>query len=571
MTPSPVRRDTPFFRWLALAGAGVLSIGLGCAPRPAATPPLQEEIKGQAVDERSSSIPDTVKVAPFLPGESVAGKPMSQATYTVVVTDLPVREVLFALARDARMNVDILPGITGNVTLNAIDQSLPRIMDRIARQVSLRYQIKDNVLQVEPDAPYRRTYRVDYVAAARKMASDVSVATTVASTGANAPTINNSSTVKLDTSSTLDFWKNLIVNLNEVLGKEEQLAADKKEGKSEESKRIIWNESTGVVSVLANSRQHREVQEFIDNVVHSAQRQVLIEATVAEVRLSDQFQSGINWAMIKANGELDINNASLMIANRLGTPPIGLMTVHRAKVPFLSDVLGHRDVTATLRLLSKFGTTKVLSSPRITVLNNQTAILRVTTNEVYFQIRVTEPTFNDNGSLRTSGTSETQIRTVPLGFIMQVTPQISDSEMITLNIRPTIQRVEKWVDNPDPNLRLNLTSTINFVPPQVPVVQVQEMDSVLRVPNGHVAVMGGLMEQSRKKATDGLPGLAELPIVGGLFRYRDDSVIKSELVVFLRPVVLTEPRALLDARDGEVYREREQPLTEDWRRDRAFP
>ncbi|MBF0295780.1 MAG: type II and III secretion system protein [Magnetococcales bacterium] len=565
----PTRRCVPFSLWLALAGAGMLSIGLGCAPRPA-PPPVQEEVRGEAVDERAGSIPDTVKVAPFLPGGTVAGKPMTQATYTVVVTDLPVREVLFALARDAHMNVDILPGITGNVTLNAIDQSLPKIMERIARQVSLRYQIRDNVLQVEPDAPYRRTYRVDYVAAARKMASDVSVATTVASTGANAPAINNSSTVKLDTSSTLDFWKNLIANLNEVLGHEEKKEADKQDGKSEENKRIIWNESTGVVSVLATSRQHQEIQEFIDNVVHSAQRQVLIEATVAEVRLSDQYQSGIDWSMIKASGAVDPNNASLMIANRLGTAPIGKMTLERTKVPFLSDVLGHRDVSATLRLLAKFGTTKVLSSPRITVLNNQTAILRVTTNEVYFQIRVTEPTFNENGSLRTSGTSETQIRTVPLGFIMQVTPQISDSEVITLNIRPTIQRVEKWVDNPDPNLRLNLNNAINFVPPQVPVVQVQEMDSVLRVPNGHVAVMGGLMEQSRKKSTDGLPGLAELPLVGGLFRYRDDSVIKSELVVFLRPVVMTEPRSLLNAHDGEMYRERDRPVPQDWRRDRSL-
>lgn len=570
---TPVRIPSFLSPWVRRVFVGLISLGMGCVPKP---PPQESDalrhdppaLQTQGVE---ASIPETVKVSPFLPREESKG--LVQSTYTVVVTDVPVREVLFALARDAHLNVDIVPGITGQVTLNAIDQTLPKILDRIAMQSNIRYQIKENVLSVEPDLPFRRNYRIDYVSSARKMESEVAIATTVASTGANAPTINNSSSIKLGTSSTNDFWNNLIANLNEIVtdGKRDGTAGEnkKEDKKNEGGKKIVWNEATGVVNILATDRQHREVQEFIDRVVHSAQRQVLIEATVAEVRLSDQYQSGIDWSMLKRTGTSDDGNRISLLANRLNANPLAAMTLNSTRVPFLSDVLGDRDVGATLRLLSTFGKTKVLSSPRITVLNNQTAILRVTTNEVYFQIRVTEPTFNENGTIRTSATSETQIRTVPLGFIMQVTPQISESEIITLNIRPTIQRVEKWVDNPDPNLRVNLPADSSFVPPQIPVVQVQELDSVLRVPNGHVAVMGGLMENSRTKDVDGVPGLAELPVVGGLFSYRNQESSKSELVVFLRPVVSGEPRDLLNDHDRQILSERNTPLPATWTRDPA--
>lgn len=567
-----------FVVWLRLVCLGLVFVGVGCTPQ---SPP--DDVDGskspkteEKVDSQDSSIPGTVKLSSFLPRET-EDKRLAQSTYTVVVTDVPVREVLFALARDAHLNVDIVPGITGNVTLNAIDQTLPRILERISHQSNIRYRIKDNVLSVEPDLPFRRNYRVDYVSATRTMESEVSIATTVASTGANSPSINNSSTVKLGTASNFDFWKNLIANLTEIVGKPEpgvdkpdEKKTDTKDEKKDENKTIIWNESTGVISVLATAKKHDEVRAFIDRVVNSAQRQVLIEATVAEVRLSDQYQSGIDWGLVKRNGSTDTGNFASMLANRMTAAPLAGLTLNQATMPFFSDVLGGRDVTATLRMLSQFGKTKVLSSPRITVLNNQTAILRVTTNEVYFQLQVSPPTYNENGSVRTSGVIETQIRTVPLGFIMQVTPQISESEVITLNIRPTIQRVEKWVDNPDPYLRWNLPVDAAFVPPQVPVVQVQEMDSVLRVPNGQVMVMGGLMENSLSKESDGVPMFSDLPVVGKLFGYRDEKNSKSELVIFLRPVVTAEPRNLLNPHDQQFYSDKDLPSTSSRIRDQSI-
>ncbi|NGZ05946.1 MAG: type II and III secretion system protein [Magnetococcales bacterium] len=569
--------------WLRRLSAGLLSFVVGCVPAP----PVQELVdapqkerieKTTQTDAPDDSIPETVKVSPFLPKGEERSTPM--ATYTVVVTDVPVREVLFALARDANMNVDIVPGISGQITLNAIDQTLPRILDRIVSQSNIRYQIKENVLFVEPDLPFRRNYRVDYVTTSRKMESDVSMTTTVASSGANAPTISNSSSLKLASASTIDFWKNLIANLNEIVSDrihyeiDSKDAKDDKESKKEKDvhgqeigKKVIWNESTGVVSVLTTQRQHREVQEFIDRVLNNARRQVLIEATVAEVNLSDKHQSGIDWTMLKSNGVTDGGNRISTLANRISGTPGTALTLNSTKVPFLSDVLGERDIGATLHLLSSFGKTKVISSPRITVLNNQTAVLRVTTNEVYFEMRINEQAMLEQGIVRYTNNSETQIRTVPIGFLMQVTPQISESDIITLNIRPTIQRVDKWVENPDPKLR---SATAGATPPQVPVVQVQEMDSILRVPNGHVAVMGGLMKHNRDNKLEGVPVLSELPVVGSLFSYRSQEAEKSELVVFLRPILMNEPRELLTDPDKQMHQERNQPLSPQWVRDRSI-
>ncbi|MBF0342431.1 MAG: type II and III secretion system protein, partial [Magnetococcales bacterium] len=151
-------------RWLRAVGWGVLALGMGCVPAPPAQPlpgpatAATSSNPAPAEKEKDNDIPGTVKVSSFLPKSE--DKSLMQSTYTVVVTEVPVKDVLFALARDAHLNVDIVPGIIGNVTLNAIDQTLPKILERIAHQANIRYEIRDNLLFVEPDLPFRRNYRV---------------------------------------------------------------------------------------------------------------------------------------------------------------------------------------------------------------------------------------------------------------------------------------------------------------------------------------------------------------------------------------------------------------------------
>lgn len=472
------------------------------------------------------------------------------ATYTVTMTQAPVSEVLFALARDAELNVDIYSGITDKISINAVNQTLPAILDRITEQANLKYKIKGSTIIITPDKPFRRNYQLDYIPAKRTITSEMSVSTHVDSAGAG-----NNSQVNLKGSSEVDFWSDLVENISNIIG----LPEDK------DTVPVIWNRATGIINVLATNRQHKQVQAFFDRVMRTAMRQVFIEATVVSIQLSDEYQAGVDWSLLTPEGKANPNNRLNILGNRISSAPNLALQFIQEDVPFLSGVLGIRDLTATVRMLSQFGNAKVVSTPKITVLNNQTAVLRVTTNEVYFRIKVTPSTISESGGVKveTPATTETQSVTVPIGFIMQVTPQIDENEVITMNIRPTLQRISKWVDNPDPNMRANLGS-MAFTPPQVPVVQVQEMDSILRVPNGQVAVMGGLMEDSFVKDMDGVPYLSTLPFVGSLFSYRKDDRIKKELLIFLRPVIINDANDMYKVSHQDVYSARRNPIDNYW-------
>lgn len=517
-------------------------------------------------------IPTIAKTTPFLLPEEAPKQPL--ATYTVSMIDAPVREVLFALARDAELNVDIYPGITDKITINAVNQTLPAILDRIVEQTNLQYQIKDSVIIITQDRPFRRSYVLDYPQTKRSAKSGMNVSTQMASSSSTANSSNGSEVTLESEDSSKDFWENLVENIKNMVessekrGSEESATSDTEGEKSEktdtkkkadkDSEKVVLNHATGVLSVLATNRQHKQIQSFIDRVMRVAMRQVFIEATVVSVQLSDQYQTGVDWNMLNSGSN---PTKQSLLGTRMNDPPNFMLKVNRTSIPLVTGLLGIHDLTATVRMLSHFGNAKVVSTPKVTVLNNQTAILRVTTNKVYFEMKVTAPTvtISPTGVLQsvTPGTSQTFVRTVPEGFVMQVTPQIDDNNVITMNIRPTLQSISEWIDSPDPNMRTNLIDGgAAFEPPKVPIVKVQEMDSVLRVTSGQVAVMGGLMQNEHNKNLDGIPYLSKVPLVGSLFSYRQDESKKTELVIFLRPVVLNETDDLRKVANQELYQDR---------------
>jgi general secretion pathway protein D len=186
-------------------------------------------------------------------------------------------------------------------------------------------------------------------------------------------------------------------------------------------------------------------------------------------------------------------------------------------------------ISATIQLLEHFGNVKVLSSPKISVLNNQTAMLKVVDNIVYFEVK-SDSTL---GQVNTEKSFTTTAKSVAVGLVMSVTPQISEANMITLNIRPTISRVTGFKTDPNPDLVI--------VKNEVPEIQTREMESMLRLADGEIAVMGGLMEDTIDYKTDSVPGLGRLPGIGNLFRNRNDTNTKTELVIFLKPTVVRDP------------------------------
>jgi general secretion pathway protein D len=545
---------------LALASVAVAMMVSGCGQKPikpAATHIRADEPRAEG------AIPPPVQLTPMLPQPKPAVRP---ETYSVVVNNVRAQELLFALARDARLNVDIHSDITGTVTLNAIDQTLPQLLTRIARQIDMRWEIDGQTLVVMRDTPFLRVYRVDYVNMARDARSVAVVATQVSGTqqpGQTTTGAQNNSTATINSVSANKFWDTLVANIKEILQETDKVlpagssaapppapsttAPAPQPGAPtgapasplpapvatfREAASVIANPETGVLNIRATSRQHEKVQEFVDQVLTNAKRQVLIEATVAEVQLNNEYQRGIDWQRLRTNAasvgvpSFGTGNSGLEFLQSSAGTPANINT----NAFVFGGAITSLNFNFALRLLESFGDVRVLSSPKISVLNNQTAVLKVVDNLVYFTVQA-QTTQNQTSSLTTFTTT---LNSVPVGFIMSLVPQISDTDSVVLNLRPTISRKIGDVADPNPSLKeAGVTSLI-------PVIQTREMESVLRVQSGHVAVLGGLMQDARSNVEDTIPGINQIPGLGQLLEQRKDQNQKTELVIFLRPVVIRD-------------------------------
>ena len=556
----------------------------GCGTKP--IQPSDKHIQQTDNQPTATGIPQPVKHAVTLPPP----KPTPKAEiYSVVVTNVPAQEILFALARDAKINLDIHDGIQGNVTINAINQTLPQILARIAKQVDMRYTLDNGSLLVEPDKPFLKTYKIDFINMSRSVDSKIFTSSKIANAagGGGTDAGGNSASTSITSKTVNDLMTSLIENIKNILIDEDKLkfneqvemensnqvvaqgtgaaassassgsgsnvnkgvqvgmkssgpggsvsgsgdqsaqgrgSAVTKKGTYVQAVNVFANKETGVLSVRATSKQHEKVQEFVDKVMNTAMRQVLIEATIVEVRLNNQNQQGINWSLLQRGG-------SGFQLRQAATP--GLLSANTGSM-FILDYLNPAsrlgNLTAQVSLLESFGKVKVLSSPKLSVMNNQTATLKVADNKIYFTIKA-DTTTNQTSAVTTFTTTPNSIT---VGFVMNVTPQINDTDTVTMNVRPTISRIISYVNDPNPSLAaLGIVS-------RVPEIQTREMESIIKIDSGQIAVMGGLMQDEINNLSDEVPGLAGIPVAGNLFKNRNDTSTKTELVIFLRPVVIKE-------------------------------
>jgi general secretion pathway protein D len=563
-----LRWALPLFSVLALAA---------CAYK-VTLPPSEGHLSQESVapPEEKDKILPPVTTSTYVPPP----KPRAKVpTYSVVVNDVPVKELLLALARDTKENIDVHPGLQGLVSLNAIDETLPSILERISRQVNMRYRVEGKTIVVGPDTPYLKTYKVDYVNMVRETTSSISVSgqitsgSTGAAGGAAAPSGGTSSSAVNSTSKN-NFWEVLHDNVQSILTSTRKLSqsADERQAQAEAARAareerlaqaeavaragqgattlfdkafgpsgaagildvkqdIIINQVAGTVSVMATERQHQLVQQYLDSVGSASQRQVLIEATIAEVTLSKTYQAGVDWNRFTLTGG-GFSFQQGLIGTVGATPqnPLGLI-VGYANNP-------SNNIKATLQLLEQFGNTRVLSSPKLMALNNQTALLKVVDNIVYFTIQAQQSQTAQVGTLSTFTTTP---NTVAIGVVLSLTPQVNDNGVVTLSVRPTITRVNGSIQDPNPALIVTVNGKQTTIKSEIPQVQVREMESVLQLVSGQTAILGGLMQDNVQRNTDQIPGLGNIPRVGEAFQYRNDNVQKTELVIFIRPVVVTNP------------------------------
>ncbi|MBT9566725.1 MAG: secretin N-terminal domain-containing protein [Thiobacillus sp.] len=514
-----------------------------------------------------SAPPAPVRAVPSLPPPR-ASAPVP--TYTVVVNDVPVKDLLFSIARDTQYNIDLHPGISGRVSLNAVQEPLPAILDRIARQADLRYEMNGRTISIMPDSPYVKTYTVNYVNVTRNTTSSVGVAAQIASTGGSAGVTGsasaggNSSTTTVASQSNNDLWAVLADNIRTLLAgtravtqSNEQRAAQLDAEKSARAERVSQAEAVskagagaanlftaafanqpvgdgkydvavnpvaGTVSVLGTARQQELVQQYLDRVMQASQRQVLIEATIVEVSLKDQYRAGIDWS--KA-----LQGTTGWTISTLGG---GTNALAKSLTPFIQATYtnsGSNGFAAAIGLLESFGNTRVLSSPKLMALNNQTALLKVVDNLVYFTVKADTTTTANVG---TTTTFTTTPQTVPVGIVMSMTPQINENGMVSLTVRPTISRNVGFVRDPNPSIPAS-------IPNQVPIIQVREMESLLQIQSGQTVVLGGLIQDNTNNARDGIPGLSRPEGLGAVFGQHERINNQTELVIFLRPIVVSNP------------------------------
>lgn len=510
---------------------------------------------------------------------------------------IPLRDVIYEIAEQADYDVELDPRIRGSIIFSTRNRPLDDVIDRISEIAGLRYKFQDDMLRVELDTPYHEIYKINYLALTRTNASSISNNISVVS-GEGADT---GSAFNAENQSVIDFWAELETNLTQIVESNRdsnRLATDvdprvtvvetnpapvdplmmDEDGNIVESgpnvqvqapdavlnvetlnevdntiidpnaadpfqARFSINRQAGLVSVFAPERLHKKIADYMGELKKSVSSQVLIEAKVLQVTLNDEFSAGIDWSLVDVGlfggrGSLGFGPQVAGGLVRAVLDPTGGTIASNAAGAFTNG----GDFNVAVDALERFGTVQALASPRLTVLNNQSAALNVAENVVYFEV---DTDVSQDGGGATLTTVETEARSVPEGVLINVQPSIDqDAQTVSMAIRPTITTITTFVNDPNPAL---------IIPNPVPQVNVQEFDSIIQMNNGQAVVLGGLIQDRVTSVRQATPVLGEIPILGAAFRNQQDNVSKTELVVFLKATIVSGGNTIHPT-DKDVYR-----------------
>ena len=562
------------------------------------------EVKETSVDE--AGIPE---FKPYMATPSDKLKPMPLVSISVNQS-VPLKDILYELADQADYDIELDPRIKGSIIFTARNKPFDQVIDRLSESAGLRYKFEGDSVRVELDTPYHQIYKINYLSYIRTNNSSISNDVAVVS-GEGADT---GSKFKAEAKSEADFWGELDSNLTQMMGvyrdsgtlrtkrdpritataenpapvepvlltsdgeiatggvnadgtpatnvqvsapdavlRVEPLPVGEEEeedsagGEDPFQPRYSINKQAGMVSVFATERLHKQVGQYFDMLRKSVTAQVLIEAKVLEVSLTDEFAAGIDWSAVDIFGD---GLLSLGIDTVGGTVVPGF---DPASDPSLNGFVTYAsgDFNAAVEAMQRFGTVRALASPRLTVLNNQSAVLNVARNQVYFEIDV-DTSQTDAG---TTVDIDSNIRNVPEGVLINVQPSIDlDNETISMAVRPTVTRITDFVNDPGVAFAVADAGLAVAIESPVPNVNVQEFDSVIQMNNGQPIVMGGLIQDRTDSTQNAVPVLGELPLFGGLFRNQTDKISKTELVVLMKATIV-EGSNTIHPTDKDMYRE----------------
>ncbi len=533
-----------------------------------------------------SSIP---ALQPYVSLSSDSMKSMPLVSVSVNQT-VPIKDILYELAEQAGYDIELDPNIRGSIIFTARNKPFDVVIERISKMAGLRHSFEGDFLRVELDNPYIKTYKIDYLSFIRTNSGSVSTSVSVVSgEGADAGSAYSASS-----ESQSDFWGELELNLEQILGgastgalktkrdpkisavsKNPEVAAvsPQKDGdninvappevvlnieslpiddmdddeKEEAELTYSLNKQAGLVNIYATQKVHKEVEHYLNVLRRSVTSQVLVEAKIFEVTLNDEYINGIEWGALAENGKgsaFFAQGADFLVDHTLNLPGGVVSTATNFGIGYTGS-----DVGAFIKAISGFGTVRALASPRLTVLNNQSAVLNVATNRVFFEIDLNRETDDDTGDVTLE--VETEIKSVPEGVLINVQPSINlENRTISMSVRPSITRIVGTKSDPG----VLFVSGATGITSDIPEVNIQEIDTVVKVDSGQAIVMGGLLQDRSTTTEEKVPVVGELPVIGNLFRKHNDLVQKTELVIFLKATIVDSAGDTIHNTDRDLYR-----------------
>jgi len=434
--------------------------------------------------------------------------------FNISLHEVNAREFFMGLVIDTDENMLVHPDVNGLISLELKNVTVAQVMDAVQKVYGYDYKKNDLGYMVYPSTIQTRFFKLNRLDLVREGVSSTRVSSgqissandstdysnTTESNDATDPT--NTSGSWINTRTATDFWQEIEAALFTIIS-------------IDPGATVVINRQSGVIVVRAKPMQLREVEDFIDITQKQIGRQVILEAKIIEIILDDSHQDGVNWHSV-------VRDFSKVAPLLTGVAPLGVG---------FSDIftigISSGDFAAYIQLMETQGKTNILSSPRVSTLNNQKAIIKVGKDE-YFITDVSSDTIATGSSTIVNP----DITWTPFfsGIALDVTPQINDQDDITLHIHPSVTRVESQTK------RFIINGEEGSLP--MALNTVRESDSIIKAKNGQIVVIGGLMQEITKEDKNGIAGLASLPYIGNLFRINTGEIRKSELIILLKATVI---------------------------------